>query len=77
MTSSSVSIEKDSFSCFPVLKSLHFEQLGELPGIEIQNLDSKTICELLLLDSLNVNVIVNRLILEATASFIKATKLLD
>ena len=48
-------------------------QLGDLPGIDIDSLDSKTICELLLFGSLNANVIVNRIILEATISFIKST----
>lgn len=49
-------------------------QLGDLPGIDIESLDSKTICELLLFGSPNVNVIVNRIILEATISFIKSTQ---
>ena len=49
-------------------------QLEDLPGIDIESLDSKTICELLLFGSPNVNVIVNRIILEATISFIKSTQ---
>ena len=48
-------------------------QLGDLPGIDIDSLDSKTICELLLFGRPNANVIVNRIILEATISFIKST----
>ena len=49
-------------------------QLGDLPGIDIVSLDSKTICELLLLGSPSLNVTVNRIILEATISFIKSTQ---
>ena len=49
-------------------------QLGDLPGIDIVSLDSKTICELLLFGSPSLNVIVNRIILEATISFIKSTQ---
>ena len=49
-------------------------QLGDLPGIDIVSLDSETICELLLFGSPNLNVIVNRIILEATISFIKSTQ---
>ena len=49
-------------------------QLGDLPAIDIVSLDSETICELLLFGSPNLNVIVNRIILEATISFIKSTQ---
>ena len=49
-------------------------QLEDLPGIDIVSLDSETICELLLFGSPNLNVIVNRIILEATISFIKSTQ---
>ena len=49
-------------------------QLGDLPGIDIVSLDSETICELHLFGSPNLNVIVNRIILEATISFIKSTQ---
>ena len=49
-------------------------QLGDLPGIDIVNLDSETICELQLFGSPSFNFIVNRIILEATISFIKSTQ---
>ena len=49
-------------------------QLGDLLGIDIDSLDSTTICELLLVGRPNANVIVNRIILEATISFIKSTQ---
>ena len=49
-------------------------QLRDLPGIEIVSLDSETICELLLFGSPNLNVIVNRMILETTIFFIKSTQ---
>ena len=47
---------------------------GDLSGIDIEKLDSKTIYELLLFGSPNINVIVSRIILEGTISFIKSTQ---
>ena len=45
-------------------------------GIDIANLDSKTLCNLLLYDSLNMNMIDNRIIIEATTEYIeKANRL--
>ena len=47
-------------------------QLWNLPNVDNESLDSKTICELLLFGITNVNVILNSIILEATISFIKS-----
>ena len=52
-------------------------QLSEIPGLDISHHDSKSLCTLLLYGSPSLNVIANRIIMEATISFIKETKRLD
>ena len=52
-------------------------QLSEIPGLDISHHDSKSLCTLLLYGSPSLNVIANRIIVEATISFIKETKRLD
>ena len=52
-------------------------QLSEIPGIDISNHDSNSLCTLLLYGSSLLNVIANRIIMEATISFIKETKRFD
>ena len=52
-------------------------QLSEIPGLDISNYDSKSICTLLLYGSPLMNVTANRIIMEATISFIKETKRLE
>ena len=50
-----------------------FDQLSEVPGLNV-DLDDKLLCDMLMFgDSKNV-VIINRIILEAKTSFIKNTK---
>ena len=49
-------------------------QLSDIPGIDITSLDSKSLCQLLLFGSTNLTVVANRIILEATTTYIKATK---
>ena len=66
-----------TFSCIALFELQRRDllgQRGDLPGIDIVSLDSETICELLLFGSRNLNVIMNRIILEATISFIKSTQ---
>ena len=52
-------------------------QLSEIPSLDLSNYDSKSLCTLLLYGSPHLNTIDNRIILEATISFIKATKRFD
>ena len=53
-----------------------FRQLT-IPCLEINKLDSDALCSLLLFGSKDLNVVENRIIIEATISFINATKRFD
>ena len=67
-----------TFSCIAPLFDLQrrdlLGQLSDFPDIDIESLDPKNICEVLLFGSPNNNVITNRIILEATIYFIKSTQ---
>ena len=52
-------------------------QLSEIPGLDISQYDSKPLCTLLLYGSPLLNVFANRIIMEATISFLKETKRFD
>ena len=52
-------------------------QLSEIPGLDLTNMDSKALCELLLYGSPQLTIIDNRIILEATISFINKSMRLD
>ena len=43
-------------------------------GIDITVMDSKSLCQLLLFGSTNLTVVENRIVLEATMVYMKATK---
>ena len=47
-----------------------FDQLSEIPGLELDNRNSKALCKLLPYGNPRFNNIANKLILEATISFI-------
>ena len=49
-------------------------QLSDVPGIDITSMDSKSLCQLLLFGCTNLTVVENRIVLEATIAYIKATK---
>lgn len=49
-------------------------QLSDIPGIDITSMDSKSLCQLLLFGSNNLTVVANRIILEASMAYLKATK---
>ena len=49
----------------------------EVSGIDIANLDSETLCNLLLYGSSNMNMIDNRIIIEATIEYIEKTNRLN
>ena len=52
-------------------------QLSEIPSLDLTNMDSKALCELLLYGSPHLTIIDNRIILEATMSFIDRSMRLD
>ena len=54
-----------------------FGQLTDIPGLDITNLESNALCELLLFGSSQLNVMANRIILEATIAFIDKTNRFD
>ena len=47
-----------------------FGQLTDIPGLNITNLDSNALCDLLLFGSSQLNIMANRIILEDTIAFI-------
>ena len=49
-------------------------QLSDIPGIDITVMDSESLCQLLLFGSINLTVVENRIVVEATMAYIKATK---
>ena len=53
------------------------DQISEIPGLDISQYNLKSFCTLLLYGSPLLNIIANRMILEATISFIKETKRFD
>ena len=52
-------------------------QVSEIPGLEFDNINSEALCELLLFGNPRFNSIANKLILEATISFILSTGRLE
>ena len=44
------------------------------PGLIFKVMDSKSLCQLLLFGGTNLTVVENRIVLEATMAYIKATK---
>ena len=58
---------------FDVMRQDLFERLSEIPGLKI-DVDDKPLCDLLLFGDSENSVIINRIILETTVSFIKNTK---
>ena len=52
-------------------------RLSEIPGLDLANMDSKALCELLPYGSPQLTIIDNRMILEATLSFIDRSMRLD
>ena len=61
----------------PIYDQMHndlLDKLSRIPGLELENLNSGALCELLLFGNPHFNNIANKLILEATISFILSTK---
>ena len=59
---------------FQAMRNKLFGQLSEVPGLKISNLLATEICELILYGSSELNVLANRLLMEATLHFIKNAK---
>ncbi len=58
---------------FAMMRRNLFDQPSKTPGLNL-DLDDTPLCDLLLFGDLHYNVITNKMILEATISFIKNTK---
>ena len=52
-----------------------FDQLSEIPGLELDNLNSEALCELLLFGNQRFNNIANKLIKEATIFILSTGRL--
>ena len=61
---------------FDLMRRDLFRQLI-IPGLDINELDSDALCNLLLFGSKDLNVVENRIIIEATISFIEVTNRFD
>ena len=59
---------------FDLMRTDLFSQLADVPGLDITSMDSKNLCELLLYGTSDLNVVENRIIIEATISFIERSK---
>ena len=62
---------------FHEMRSDLLGQLSEIPGLDLTNMDSKALCELLLYRSPQLTIIDNRIILEATMLFIERSMRFD
>ena len=52
----------------------NFDQLDDVQGLDIKDLDTDTFCKLLLFGNSKLNILSNRIIIEATIIFIDKTK---
>ena len=59
---------------FQTMSNEIFGQFSKVPGLNISNLAAKTLCKVMLYGSSKLNVLANRLEMEATLLFIKNTK---
>ena len=51
--------------------------LSDIPGLDIVGLDTQSLCHLILFGNADLTLITNRMIMEATITYIKATKRFD
>ena len=59
---------------FDFMRTDLLSQLADVPGLDITSMDSKDLCELLLYGTSDLNVVENRMIIEAIISFIERSK---
>ena len=52
-------------------------KLSDIPGLDVSKLNAKELCEMLLYGNTHLSIIDNRIVLEATISFIELTKRLN
>ena len=52
-------------------------KLSDIPGLDVSKLNAKALCEMLLYGNTHLSIIDNRIVLEATISFIESTKRLN
>ena len=62
---------------YSILRQDLFDQLSDIDGFNVADVDPKELCPLLLFGDQNLGTVANRIILEATISFIKASVRLD
>ena len=59
---------------FDLIRTDLFGQLSELPALDLNDMNTKALCRLLLYGSPYLNIITNRMIMDATILYIKATQ---
>ena len=59
---------------FDLMRTDLFSQLADVHGLDITSMDSKDLCKSLLYGNSNLNVVEDRMIIEATISFIERSK---
>ena len=62
---------------FDLMRIGLLRKLSDIPELDISKINAKTLCEMLLYGNPHLNIIDNRIILEATISFIESTKRLN
>ena len=62
-----------SVNHFDLMHADLFGQLSEIPPLDLSDMNTNTLCSPLLYDSPYLNMITNRMIMDATISYIKAT----
>ena len=59
---------------FDLMSADLFGQLSEIPALDLSAMNTNVLCSLLLYGSPYLNIITNRMIMDATVSCIKATQ---
>ena len=59
---------------FDLIRAYLFGQLSEIPALDIDGMNSKILCSLLLYGCSQLDTVTNRMILDATISYIKKTR---
>ena len=62
---------------FDLMRIDLLRKLSDIPELDISKLNAKTLCEMLLYGNPHLSMIDNRIILEATISFIESMKRLN
>ena len=62
---------------YSILRQDLFDQLSDIDGFNVADVNPKELCPLLLFGDQNLGTVANRIILEATISFVKASARLN